>query len=72
MFSCPGAACHLNKLYFDSPSIFCLSLFTGAYLRITLIPMEGVCDANLRQIITSVGGFDYCVTGFIDFPGLCY
>ena len=34
-------------------------------MRIALAPMEGVCDVNLRQIITAIGGFDYCVTEFI-------
>ncbi|MBV1872824.1 MAG: tRNA-dihydrouridine synthase [Gammaproteobacteria bacterium] len=34
-------------------------------MRIALAPMEGVCDVNLRQILTGMGGFDYCVTEFI-------
>ncbi len=34
-------------------------------MTITLAPMEGVVDANMREILTHVGGFDLCVTEFI-------
>lgn len=34
-------------------------------MHIALAPMEGVCDVYLRNILTSMGGFDYCVTEFI-------
>jgi tRNA-dihydrouridine synthase C len=34
-------------------------------LTLSLAPMEGVADANLRNLISSVGGYDYCVTEFI-------
>ncbi|MBL4608771.1 MAG: tRNA-dihydrouridine synthase [Pseudomonadales bacterium] len=34
-------------------------------MKIALAPMEGVCDVHLRQVLTAMGGFDYCVTEFI-------
>ena len=34
-------------------------------MKLALAPMEGVCDVYLRQILTAMGGFDYCVTEFI-------
>jgi len=33
--------------------------------RIILAPMEGVVDANMRDLLTTVGGVDGCVTEFI-------
>ena len=33
--------------------------------NIMLAPMEGVVDANMRHLLTSVGGIDTCVTEFI-------
>ncbi|OCG21630.1 tRNA dihydrouridine synthase DusC [Gilliamella sp. wkB108] len=33
--------------------------------RIILAPMEGVLDFNVRQILTEVNQFDYCVTEFV-------
>ncbi|MEM5529956.1 tRNA-dihydrouridine synthase family protein [Gammaproteobacteria bacterium AS21] len=33
--------------------------------KIILAPMEGVVDANMRELLTSVGGIDSCVTEFI-------
>jgi len=33
--------------------------------KIMLAPMEGVVDANMRDLLTSVGGIDCCVTEFI-------
>jgi len=33
--------------------------------KIMLAPMEGVVDANMRELLTSVGGIDTCVTEFI-------
>jgi tRNA-dihydrouridine synthase C len=33
--------------------------------KIMLAPMEGVVDANMRSLLTSVGGVDSCVTEFI-------
>ncbi|MEH6442523.1 MAG: tRNA-dihydrouridine synthase family protein [Oceanospirillaceae bacterium] len=33
--------------------------------KIMLAPMEGVVDANMRDLLTSVGGIDSCVTEFI-------
>ncbi len=33
--------------------------------RIILAPMEGVVDANIRHLLTQLGGIDLCVTEFI-------
>ncbi|EPJ45450.1 MAG: nifR3/Smm1 family protein [Osedax symbiont Rs1] len=37
--------------------------------KIMLAPMEGVVDANMRQLLTSIGGIDSCVTEFIRITG---
>src|SRR5690348_8535659 len=34
-------------------------------MKIALAPMEGFVDAQLRDILTRVGGIDWCVTEFI-------
>jgi len=34
-------------------------------MKVVLAPMEGLADFHLRQILTSVGGYDHCVTEFI-------
>lgn len=34
-------------------------------MKVVLAPMEGLADFHLRQILTGVGGYDYCVTEFI-------
>ncbi|MFM2483931.1 tRNA-dihydrouridine synthase [Celerinatantimonas yamalensis] len=34
-------------------------------MRLILAPMEGVVDAQMRQLLTSLGGYDLCVTEFI-------
>jgi tRNA-dihydrouridine synthase C len=34
-------------------------------MKIALAPMEGFVDANLRDVLTRVGGIDWCVTEFI-------
>ncbi|MEM7645750.1 MAG: tRNA-dihydrouridine synthase family protein [Pseudomonadota bacterium] len=34
-------------------------------MKILLAPMEGVVDPVLRQLITQMGGVDYCVTEFV-------
>ncbi|WP_417595304.1 tRNA dihydrouridine synthase [Oceanospirillum sp.] len=33
--------------------------------RIALAPMEGVVDAGVRQLISEIGGVDFCVTEFM-------
>lgn len=33
--------------------------------RIVLAPMEGLADDVLREVLTSVGGYDWCVTEFV-------
>ena len=33
--------------------------------RIILAPMEGVLDYQVRQILTEINQFDYCVTEFV-------
>ena len=37
--------------------------------KIMLAPMEGVVDANMRRLLTQVGGIDTCVTEFIRITG---
>ena len=39
--------------------------FTDGPDRVMLAPMEGVVDAPMRHILTSIGGVDLCVTEFI-------
>jgi tRNA-dihydrouridine synthase C len=34
-------------------------------MRILLAPMEGVIDAQMRAVLTDIGGYDRCVTEFI-------
>lgn len=34
-------------------------------MRIALAPMEGLVDAPLRDVLTSMGGVDWCVTEFV-------
>ncbi|MDO6684869.1 MULTISPECIES: tRNA-dihydrouridine synthase [unclassified Agarivorans] len=34
-------------------------------MRVVLAPMEGVADASMRQLLSSCGGYDWCVTEFI-------
>lgn len=34
-------------------------------MKIYLAPMEGVVDYNMRDLMTRVGGIDYCVTEFL-------
>jgi len=34
-------------------------------MKLYLAPMEGVVDREMRQVLTQVGGFDYCVTEFV-------
>jgi len=36
-----------------------------ACMKIFLAPMEGVIDYPMRNILTAVGGYDYCVTEFV-------
>jgi tRNA-dihydrouridine synthase C len=39
--------------------------FWSSHDRILLAPMEGVVDAMMRDVLTTVGGIDLCVTEFI-------
>jgi len=34
-------------------------------MRILLAPMEGVVDAQMRAVLTQIGGYDRCVTEFV-------
>ena len=34
-------------------------------MKITLAPMEGVMDHHMRELLTSIGGIDLCVTEFV-------
>ncbi|MFM2483407.1 tRNA-dihydrouridine synthase [Celerinatantimonas sp. YJH-8] len=34
-------------------------------MKLVLAPMEGVVDAQMRQLLTGLGGYDLCVTEFI-------
>ena len=40
-------------------------LLTDTTPYIALAPMEGLMDHHLREILTSVGGIDHCVTEFV-------
>ena len=40
-------------------------------MKIYLAPMEGVVDSHMRTTLTSLGGFDYCVTEFIRVTDRC-
>lgn len=40
-------------------------------MKIILAPMEGVIDHHMRQALTSVGGYDACVTEFVRIVELC-
>ncbi|MDH5571933.1 MAG: tRNA-dihydrouridine synthase family protein [Gammaproteobacteria bacterium] len=40
-------------------------------MKIMLAPMEGVIDHHMRQALTSVGGYDGCVTEFIRITDQC-
>jgi tRNA-dihydrouridine synthase C len=33
--------------------------------RIVLAPMEGLADDVMRGVLTSAGGYDWCVTEFV-------
>ncbi|MFT4635121.1 MAG: tRNA-dihydrouridine synthase C, partial [Chitinophagales bacterium] len=33
-------------------------------MRILLAPMEGVVDAQMRAVLTQIGGYHRCVTEF--------
>lgn len=43
----------------------CGPFLNGPNMRIFLAPMEGVVDAQLRQLYADIGGIDCCVTEFI-------
>src|SRR5699024_2485303 len=43
-------------------------LFTQGH-ALVLAPMEGVADYWLRQVLTQVGGYDWCVTEFVRVSG---
>jgi tRNA-dihydrouridine synthase C len=38
---------------------------TGYTMRLMLAPMEGVIDHTMRELLTSLGGVDRCVTEFV-------
>ena len=38
--------------------------------RLVLAPMEGVADDVLREVLTRIGGYDWCVTEFVRVSGL--
>ena len=33
--------------------------------RLVLAPMEGVIDSVMRDLLTTIGGYDRCVTEFV-------
>ncbi|WP_372366590.1 tRNA dihydrouridine synthase [Candidatus Uabimicrobium sp. HlEnr_7] len=41
-------------------------------MKIYLAPMEGVVDSIMRDLLTSIGGFDYCVTEFLRITNTLY
>ncbi len=40
-------------------------------MKLILAPMEGVIDHHMRKALTSVGGYDACVTEFVRIVDLC-
>ena len=42
---------------------------TGRAGRLVLAPMEGVADDVLRDALTQIGGYDWCVTEFVRVSG---
>lgn len=40
-------------------------LYPGTTMRLMLAPMEGVIDHTMRELLTSLGGVDRCVTEFV-------
>ena len=38
-------------------------------MRLMLAPMEGVIDHTMRELLTSLGGVDRCVTEFVRVSG---
>lgn len=38
---------------------------SGAPMRLVLAPMEGLADDVMRQVLTAVGGYDWCVSEFV-------
>ena len=45
--------------------ITAFSLFRSNTLKLILAPMEGLTDPIMRDVLTHVGSFDWCVTEFI-------
>nr|WP_144401814.1 tRNA-dihydrouridine synthase [Isoalcanivorax pacificus] len=41
-----------------------------AAMKLILAPMEGLADFWLRQVLTDIGGYDWCVTEFVRVSGL--
>src|SRR5210317_2000653 len=39
--------------------------YSGTPMRLMLAPMEGVIDHTMRELLTSLGGVDRCVTEFV-------
>ncbi len=40
-------------------------------MKVILAPMQGVMDHHMRQLLTSIGGIDLCITEFIRVIELC-
>jgi tRNA-dihydrouridine synthase C len=45
--------------------MLCIAIETGYLMRLMLAPMEGVINHTMRQLLTSLGGIDRCVTEFV-------
>jgi len=56
----PVAAADTGPIYNGSPPRLFVSMS-----RLVLAPMEGLCDEILREVLTDVGGYDWCVTEFV-------
>lgn len=41
-------------------------------MKILLAPMEGVVDPVVRELVTAIGGIDFCVTEFVRVTGTVY
>jgi len=54
-----------NKFTHTVTIINCSNPLKKKSMRIMLAPMEGVVDAQMRAVLTKIGGYDRCVTEFV-------
>ena len=51
-----------------APRLNPVSFVSSAVPRLLLAPMEGMLDARLREVITRLGRYDWCVSEFVRVP----